>query len=209
MVYVAIVSAFVLAAFVVFVVDIVKLIKCALKKQKPGKGLFASAIAFGCAWAVLGCLNLVLILGALSKGDPIIDKVLTATADVASKTLVFTFEGVEKNWDKNTLERAGQLGFSIVSSSKKDAKEKEKTDYEYKLLITNSLEKGKSISYWDLQSQNLLFALDANDVFYSARVVDATADRIPPGKSYLTVQVEVPAFTTLKELGLGEKKVKL
>lgn len=209
MVYVAIVSAFVLATFVVFVVDIAKLIRGAIKKRKPGRGLIASAIAFGCAWAVLGCLNLVLILGAIAKGDPIVDKVLSATADVASKTLVFTFEGVEKNWDKNTLERAGQIDFSIVSSSKKDAKEKENAVYEYKLLITNSLEKGKSISYWDLQSQNLLFALDANDVFYSARAVDAPADRIPPGKSYLTVQVVVPAFTTLKELGLGEKKIRL
>jgi len=209
MIRVLIVSAFVLAAFIVFIVDLVKIILKVSRKNKVGKSLIISTIISGCLWAILGCVNLFFIITMISNGDPIFDKAINTTADITSKGLVYTFENVEKNWNKDTLEKANQIKFSIISNKQKPADDKESTIYEYKLLLNNTLGKEKLISYWDLESQNLIYALDTNDVFFLAKPSSKNTETIPVGKSYLTVIVKAPTFAKLRDLCIGENKVKL
>jgi hypothetical protein len=209
MIPVMIVFVFVLIFFVAFVAYIAKLLIKVTKKERPTKPLIAKAIASGAIWAILGCVNVVLFIAAMSRGDPLIDKLLSAGADATSKVLVYTFEGIEKNWNKDTLAKADMIGFKIVSVKKAEAKDadKDKVRYDLNLLLENRLEKGKPISYWDLTSQNLLFALDGNDVFYPVKIADQTPEVIPLGKSYLSISILLPKFAELKQVGLGENKL--
>jgi hypothetical protein len=142
----------------------------------------------------------------LNNEDPIIEKILNWGADTTSKAMVYTFESIEKNWDKDTLKKANKISFDIVSSEKADSKDKKKDVYNINLLLTNNNEKGKPISGWDLVSQNILFGLDKNDVFQSVQITDQTAESIPIGKSYLAIKIEVPKFAQLKLIGLGDNK---
>jgi hypothetical protein len=204
MIPIIIVSVFVLAAFIAFVIFLIKVILKAAKKEKPATSDVVRTVVSGVVWAILGCVNLVLIISVLIHGDPLLDKILNAGTDAASKALVYTFEGVEKNWNKDTLSKANKIGFEIMSVKKTEAKEND--TYDFKLLLTNSLEKGKPISYWDLVSQNLLFGLDNNEVFYPVKIAGNPPEAIPTGKSYLSISIEVPKFAQLKEIGLGENK---
>jgi hypothetical protein len=204
MIPIIIVSFFVLVAFILFVVFIVKIIIRSAKSEKAPKSLVLKAIISGVTWAILGIVNVVLIVIVLFNGDPLIDKIFNAGADAASKAIVYTFENVEKNWNKDTLNKANMIDFTIMSTKKTEEKDKEK--YEIRLLIENKLGRDKPISYWDLTTQNLLFGLDNNDVFYASRITESSSDLIPTGKSYVTISVEVPKFATLKQIGLGENK---
>jgi hypothetical protein len=209
MIYVLVVSVFVLAFFIAFIVFGIKLIIILSKKDKPSVGLIIKTILSGFFWALLGCINLFLVINAMNNEDPIIERILNSGADTTSKVMVYTFENIEKNWNKDILKKANKISFDIISLEKNDSKDIKKDVYKINLLLTNNNGKGKPISSWDLVSQNILFGLDKNDVFQSVQVTDQTAESIPTGKSYLGIKIEVPKYTQLKQIGLGDNKKNL
>ncbi|MBN2443420.1 MAG: hypothetical protein JXJ04_18810, partial [Spirochaetales bacterium] len=105
MIPIIIISVLVAIAFVFFVFYIINIIMRKLKKKQIEKGIIIKTVLSGVLWAILGCINIVLIFIVIANGDPLLDSLINKGADVVSKTLVYTWQGVEQNWNKETLKK--------------------------------------------------------------------------------------------------------
>jgi len=207
MIPIFIISAFVLISFIFFVVFIVKIIVKKINKVQVGKPLVIKTIVSGIVCALLGIANAILFILVLYNGDPLLDKIMSKGADAVSKTLAYTWQGVQENWNQETLDKAKLI--DISATGYRNETKDDDTTYTVELLLDNKSKKDLFLTYYELQDQKLIFFTDKDDIFYGGSFKDAPANSIPLGKSRLTISAQVPKIVELVKFHFTDRIIEL
>ncbi len=191
-----IVSVCVLLTFILFVIFIIRIIVKKVKKEQIDKKHVIGAIISGIMWAVLGITNVILFGLVFFNGDPLLDRLMNKGANAVSKTLVYTWQGIQENWNQETLGKVGLIEAALNDVIIKEEKDNS-VSYSVLLTLNNKSEKDLFLTYYELIDQKLVFFTDKDDVFYGAGTKDEPANSVPVGKSKLTVTTTVPKSVEL------------
>ncbi len=146
----------VLPAFVVFLYNVAR--KNDDGKKKSLKVLIPLAIA----WVVLIGVDTVLIVNYVYKNrEGLLDK----SAEMVGRGFALTFQGFEKNWDKNRLQQLQNLHISF--SSMDYELQNESRVYDIELIFDNTSPTEVKLYLDDLIGNHYLLVCDKDDFVYT------------------------------------------